>query len=111
MARCGRSSGDDERQRGARSTASSGMGRACEREGKLGEGEREGALPFIERGEERESRRGGERESGRPSMVPLGRERGGGGRERVTTVSGVGSERARTSRAQCARARRGRAGA
>jgi hypothetical protein len=49
------SSGDDERRRGARSTTSSGMGRAREREGKLGKGEREGARPFIDRGEERES--------------------------------------------------------
>jgi hypothetical protein len=53
-----RSSSDDERRRGAWSTASSGMGRVREREGKLGEGEREGAWPFIERGEERESHRG-----------------------------------------------------
>jgi hypothetical protein len=66
----GRSSGDDERLRGARSTASSGMGRAREREGELGEGEREGARPFIERGEEREGRRG-ERESGGPSMAAI----------------------------------------
>jgi hypothetical protein len=43
--------------------------RKCERE--LGEGEREGARPFIERGEERESHRG---ENSRPSMAPLGRE-------------------------------------
>jgi hypothetical protein len=66
----------------------------CERE--LGEGEREGARPFIERGEERESRRG---ENDRPSIVVISgsireRERGGG-RERVTMVSSAGSERAR----------------
>jgi hypothetical protein len=48
-------------------------------------GERKGARPFIERGEERESRVGGE-ENGRPSMAAINgaireRERGGG-RER-----------------------------
>jgi hypothetical protein len=76
-----------------------------EREGKLEEGEREGARPFVERGEERESRRG-ERESGRPSMAPLGRERGEEG-ERVTVVSGAGSERAWSG--SSADAERGRA--
>jgi hypothetical protein len=68
-----------------------------EREGKLGEGEREGARPFIKRVEERESRRGGGRAAShqwRPSMAPLGREHGGGGRERVAAVSSAGSERA-----------------
>jgi hypothetical protein len=52
-----RSSSDDERRRGhGRQRARVWGEREIERE--LGEGEREGAQPFIERGEERDSRRG-----------------------------------------------------
>jgi hypothetical protein len=76
------------------------------RERELGEGEREGAQPFIERGEERESRRGGGRENDRPSMAPLGRENVGEG-ERVAMVSGAGSERAQ-ARGRLAAAAAGR---
>jgi hypothetical protein len=75
------------------------------RERELGEGEREGARPFIERGEERESRRGGG-EDDRPSMAPLGRENVGEG-ERVAMVSGAGSERAQ-ARGRLAAAAAGR---
>jgi hypothetical protein len=98
--------------RTVRSTVSSGMGRERVREGELGEGEREGARPFIERAEERESRCG-ERVGGRPSMAPLWREHGGG-RERRAAVSGSGGGRARvrTPRRGAARgATRWRAGA
>jgi hypothetical protein len=104
----GRSSGDDERRRRAWSTVSSGMGRACEREGKLREGEREGARPFIERGEERESHQG-ERESSRLSMAAINgaiRERTWGRRER----EGRGGFRCRirTGAVGVGRGRRGR---
>jgi hypothetical protein len=65
------------------------------RERELGEGERKGARPFIERGEERESHRGGE-DNGRPSMAPLGRENVGEVEKKRPTVSGYGvGERAR----------------
>jgi hypothetical protein len=57
------------------------------------------ARPFIERERERRGRRG-EREGGRPSMAPLGREHGGGGRERVAAVSGSGGGQARGARAR-----------
>jgi hypothetical protein len=78
----------------ARSTTSSGVRRAWERERELGEGERggEGESP------------GGER----PAINGTIRERErGGGREGVAVVSSAGSERVRTGRRGWARAWRG----
>jgi hypothetical protein len=72
----------------------SGTRKARERERKLGEGERGRSSAFIER--EREMRGCcGDRQGGRPSMAPLGREHGGGWRERVESVSSLGGGRAR----------------
>jgi hypothetical protein len=69
------------------------------------------ARPFIERERERRGCRG-EREGGRPSMETINgaikRERGGGGRERVAAVSGMGGGRARVVHGCIATAVRGR---
>jgi hypothetical protein len=95
-----------------RSAAS--VGERGERDRESSGREREGeAWPFIERERERRGCRG-EREGDRPSMAPLGREHGGGGRERVAVVSGLGGEWARVAgstgragRASALRRRRG----
>jgi hypothetical protein len=71
-----------------------GNGESERERGRAWEGREGRGLAFYrERGGEGESP--GERKGGRPSMAPLGRERGGGGRERVASVSGSGGGRAR----------------
>jgi hypothetical protein len=101
----GRSSGDDERQRGAWSAASSELRRVWERERARGGKEGRGSTFYRERGGEGESP-GGERSAINGAI----REREhGGGRERAAAVSGAGSKWVRRGRGQAWAARRGRA--